>query len=177
MYHFLFVVSSKLFPSYLNREKKIDGKKEQIIDFCPKCNEQLPDKKVITLLNHDKKFHPKTEKELVRDFYGKGSVQIYLIFIIVGTLVGVTFIHSQIATYFWELELTDAERGAWEFCKELREGYPDLDLFGDVKQSRIDRSDFVLANLEGLEKCNYAVVISSFGNMDDRIEKYLSIDD
>lgn len=177
MYHFLFVISSKLFPSYLNREKNIDSKKEQIIDFCPKCNEQLPDKKVITLLNHEKKFHPKTEKELVKDFYGKGSVQIYLIFIIVGTLVGGTLIHSQIATYFWELELTDAERGAWEFCKELRKDYPDLDLFGDVKQSRIDRSEFVLANLEDLEKCNYTVVISSFGNMDARIEKYLSIDD
>jgi len=177
MYHFLFVVSNKLFPSYLNREKKIDSKKEQIIDFCPKCNEQLPDKKVITLLNHDKKFHPKTEKELVKDFYGKGGVQIYLILIIVGTLFIGTSVHSYISAYFWESGLTEAEKNAYEFCKELREDYPDLDLFGDVKQSRIDRSDFVLANLEDLEKCNYTVVISSFGNMNDRIEKYLSIDD
>ncbi len=177
MYHFLFVVSSKLFPSYLSREKKIDIKKEQIIDFCPKCNEQLPDKKVITLLNHEKKFHPKTEKELVKDFYGKGSVQIYLILIIVGTLMLGVFGYGHVSSYYWELGLTEAEKNAYEFCKELREGYPDLDLLGDVKQSRIDRSEFVLTNLEDLEKCNYTVVISSFGNMVDRIEKYLSIDD
>jgi hypothetical protein len=177
MYHFLFVLSSKLFPSYLSKEKKIDSKKEQIIDFCPKCNEQLPDKKVITLLNHDKKFHPKTEKELVRDFYGKGSVQIYMILLIVGTLMLGGFIYGQIDSYFWEMNLTEAEKNAWEFCKDLREKYPDLDVFGNTEQSRIDRSEFVLANVEDLKKCNYTVVISSFGNIDDRIENYLSIDE
>jgi len=177
MYHFLFVMSSKIFPSYLNREKNIDSKKEQIIDFCPKCNTQLPDKKVITLLNHDKKFHPKTEKELVRDFYGKGSVQIYLILLIVGSLLLIGFAYSSIASYYWESGLTEAEKIAYEFCKELREKYPDLDLFGDVKQSRIDRSEFVLANVDDLKKCNYTVVISSFGTMDQRIESYLSIEE
>jgi len=177
MYHFLFNVSKRLFRRNFLVEEKIDSKKEQIIDFCPRCNMELPDKKVITLLNHDKKFHPKTEKEIVRDFYKKGSVQIYVTMTIVVIVLFGTYVYSQISFYLWELNLTEVEKNAYEFCIELKESYPDFDILGDKQQSRLDRTEFIMNNLEELEKCNYTLTFSSFGTRDDRIENYLSIDD
>jgi len=176
MYHFLFVLTGKIFRSF-NKEKNIDSEKEQIIDFCPQCNEQLADKKVITLINHQKQFHPKTEKELVSDYYRKGNVQFYTIIILIAIVSLVVIISAEINSYFYYEGLSIAEIKAYEFCKDLKENFPDLDIFGDVKQSRIDRSEYVLANIDAFEKCNYSLTFTSFGNTEERIDNFLSIDD
>jgi len=175
MYHFLFVLSDKLFKNF-DRHKNIDLKAEQIIDFCPKCNVTLKDKKVITLLNHEKKYLPKTEKESVKDFYSKGSMPMYLILLFFMIAVTVIITTGEINAFIWESQLTEEEKNAYEYCNDLIEKYPEFDVI-DIKQSRIDRTEFALNNIEELKKCSYTISVSSTGNKDDRIEYYLSLDD
>ena len=176
MYHFLFVLSGKLFRNF-NKYKNINLESEQIIDFCPKCNVKLANKKVITLLEHEKEFHPKTEKQTVSDFYRKGSVQMYMVLLCLLFLAIIVILLGSVTSFLWEAELTDAQRNAYEFCSLLMEEYPDLDLLGDTEQSRNDRTEYALDNIEDLKKCGYSITISSVGNKNDRIEHYLSSDD
>lgn len=179
MYHFFFEMSKRFFRGSFLKEEVIDVNLEQIIDFCPKCNKTLEDKRVITLLKHEKKFHPKTEKELVDDFYRKGSSQFYLLMVIVGIILIGFYTHLTVTSMLWESGLTQEELEAWEFCKDLKERFPDLatPFLEDMEQSKLDRSAFIFENLEDFEKCNFTIGLISLGDINKQIENYLSYDD
>ena len=56
----------KLFPSIYQTPNfsKIDSEKEGILDFCPICQEPLPDKKIITFKKHEWEKHKIDDKEV-----------------------------------------------------------------------------------------------------------------
>lgn len=54
----------RVFPSLYQTPNfsKIDPEKEGILDFCPICQEQLPDKKIITYKRHEWEKHRESDK-------------------------------------------------------------------------------------------------------------------
>lgn len=59
----------RVFPSLYQTPNfsKIDPEKEGILDFCPICQEQLPDKKIITYKRHEWEKHKKSDKQVSKD--------------------------------------------------------------------------------------------------------------
>lgn len=174
MYHFIRVTSQKLFKNFSN-DKKVDDDKEQIIDFCPKCNMTLADKKVNTLRKHDREHHPKTDKELVKNFYTKGAMPIIFLLFGIVIAVGFVFASGNISNYYWELSLTEEEENAYEFCKKLLEDYPKIGYFWEDNENvYTEKGEYILENLDDLKKCYYTLGITSLGSNEKRIEHYLS---
>lgn len=176
MYHFIRVTSQRLFKNF-NNDKNVDDNKEQIIDFCPKCNITLADKKVNTLRKHDRQHHPKTDKELVKNFYTKGSMPI--IFVLFVSVIAVTFVFvsENISNYYWEITLTEEEKNAFEFCNNLMEEYPKIGyIWEDNEPVFIAKGEYILENLENFKKCYYRLGINSLGSDEKRIEHYLSLE-
>lgn len=179
MYHFLFIVSKKLFPNGFDVTYNVDEKKEQIIDFCPKCNEKLEDKRIITLRKHDKTKHPKSEKQLLKRFYTKGSMPMFLVLGIVIILGTITFVSINISNQMWEDSLSIEEKEYRIFCSELIDSMPqyaDFWIFDERKPITLERGQFVLENLNDFEKCYYSPSLSSLGDKKERIEYFNSIE-
>jgi hypothetical protein len=174
MYHFLRVASEKLVWNF-KKQRIVAEDKEQIIDFCPKCNIKLLDKKVNTLLRHERKFHPKTDKELVKEFYTRGMTPMFVMLFCVLILGSTVVSYGLLSNYFWESSLTEAEKNAHEFCSNLYEEYPKVGGFWESNDViYLEKQEFIVENLDDLKRCNYSLGINSLGDKEERIEHFLS---
>jgi hypothetical protein len=93
----------KIFPSIYQSSNfsKIDPEKEGILDFCPICQELLPDKKIITFKKHEFEKHPKSVKETSK--LVSQNVRILAIFgIILVGVVGFQFVVGMETDAYWE---------------------------------------------------------------------------
>lgn len=177
MYHFIFKITKRVFPNAFDDTRNVDPKKEQIINFCPKCNENLEDKRIITLRIHNQKKHPKTEKEMIKRFYTRGAMPMFMLMTVVTVSVIIFFGSINITNQMWEEGLTDEEKQYRNFCKELIENEPDPPQFWEDRTQYLkDRGDYILENLDSYDKCYYAVYYVSLGDREQKLEHFHSLD-
>ncbi len=177
MYHFLRTTTEKIFHNSFDRTKKIDPNKEQIINFCPKCSELLDDKRVITLLKHENEKHPKTDKEMLTEFYGRGAMPMLLVVITASILTTALIGYGYVSDMMWKNSLSEKEIEFNKFCTDLVENMPEMKFFWetwtwDNEPYHIARGDYILKNLENLKKCQYTVQLYSLVSDEKRIERF-----
>lgn len=174
MYHFLRTVTEKIYPNAFDSTRKIDPEKEQIIDFCPRCGEQLADKKVVTLRKHEKEKHPITDKEMIFRFYSRGSATMILLLVAVGLAMLILFTYGAIDDMIWKNTLSTEEKELIGFCSTLFENIPQMPFpfSSDMDAYNLKKENYVLSNLDSFKKCNYSVTYYPLGDDKEMIDKF-----
>lgn len=138
-------VLSRFSPYIFQDLSKIDPEKEGLIDFCPICQEQLPDKKILTFKTHEKEKHSVPEKQMIKEYVSRNMWLPVLIFFVVGVPILLVFVGEPISQYLDPLEYDLQEK-----CKmEVR-----LWKIGVYDNGGVIASDITLMN-HFIEDCDF----------------------
>ena len=138
-------IISLVSPHVFEDIDKIDPDKEGLLDYCPQCNETLPDRKVKTLKIHQRERHPRTDKEIMRQVIRNASPVIgafMVMFVLITTLILYDVVFEP---YFDEMDghtLTD------ECSKQLAELHVRLYETSEFRQDNLETLQFMA------EECN-----------------------
>lgn len=69
----------RISPYVFTDINKIDPTEEGLLDYCPICDERLPDRKVRTFKLHELQKHKRTEKEIVRQAITNSLPMIFIV--------------------------------------------------------------------------------------------------